>query len=302
MFLDKTTVKLGDETIIVRRLTVKELRENRAIFAEGRECLDEAYTRLVAEHCKTADGKPVQIALAEGETGYTIADAMWLDIERRLPLRQRMRPWQTVSPSEKRPSISCTTTKSMSRILISGRRDANGPAHAFSRLKGVKKQARRESTRAQARQRRRQKKGAALNCPPCSRDRKPAPEGCGGWLRFPDRPHWLALPASLRHWLAKSRKRKPFSITVVLKTREPRVPRFAICRQMCQREGNIPAAGSTAAQKAGAEAPCRRSTPCRQLKTPSPKPRPTATPLPSSPPFLPERLLPGFAGRPACSA
>ena len=62
MFLDKTTVKLGDETVIVKRLTVKELRENRAIFAEGRECLDEAYTRLVADHCTTADGKPVDVS------------------------------------------------------------------------------------------------------------------------------------------------------------------------------------------------------------------------------------------------
>ena len=59
MFCDTATVKIGDETITVRRMTVKEIRENRAIFAEGRECLDEAYTRLIAEHCKTADGKPV---------------------------------------------------------------------------------------------------------------------------------------------------------------------------------------------------------------------------------------------------
>jgi hypothetical protein len=59
MFCDTATVKLGDELITVRRLTVKELRDNRLIFAEGRECLDEAYTRLIAAHCTTADGKPV---------------------------------------------------------------------------------------------------------------------------------------------------------------------------------------------------------------------------------------------------
>lgn len=59
MFCDTTTVKIGDETITVKRLTVKELRESREIFAEGKECLDEAYTRLIAEHCKTADGKSV---------------------------------------------------------------------------------------------------------------------------------------------------------------------------------------------------------------------------------------------------
>ena len=59
MFCDKTQVKIGDETITVRRLTVKELRESREIFAEGKECLDEAYAKLIAEHCTTADGKPV---------------------------------------------------------------------------------------------------------------------------------------------------------------------------------------------------------------------------------------------------
>ena len=59
MFCDTAKVKIGDETITVKRMTVKELRESREIFAEGKECLDEAYTRLIAEHCKTADGKPV---------------------------------------------------------------------------------------------------------------------------------------------------------------------------------------------------------------------------------------------------
>ena len=59
MFCDTAKVKIGDETITVKRLTVKELRESREIFAEGKECLDDAYTRLIAEHCKTADGKPV---------------------------------------------------------------------------------------------------------------------------------------------------------------------------------------------------------------------------------------------------
>lgn len=59
MFCDTTTVKIGDETITVRRLTVKELRESREIFAEGKECLDEAYTKLIAKHCTTADGKSV---------------------------------------------------------------------------------------------------------------------------------------------------------------------------------------------------------------------------------------------------
>ncbi len=59
MFCDEIKVKIGDETITVKRMTVKELRESREIFAEGKECLDDAYTRLIAEHCTTADGKPV---------------------------------------------------------------------------------------------------------------------------------------------------------------------------------------------------------------------------------------------------
>ena len=59
MFCDETTIDIGGEKVTVRRMTVKELRESREIFAEGKECLDEAYTRLIAEHCKTADGKSV---------------------------------------------------------------------------------------------------------------------------------------------------------------------------------------------------------------------------------------------------
>lgn len=59
MFCDEVEVKIGDETVKVKRLTVAELRKSREIFATGKECLDEAYTRLIAEHCTTADGKPV---------------------------------------------------------------------------------------------------------------------------------------------------------------------------------------------------------------------------------------------------
>ena len=62
MFCDKATIDIGGVKVTVKRLTVKELRESREIFAEGKECLDEAYTRLIAEHCKTADGKPIDAA------------------------------------------------------------------------------------------------------------------------------------------------------------------------------------------------------------------------------------------------
>lgn len=56
---DTITVKLGDVSVKVTRMTVKEIRESRALFAEGRECLDEAYTKLIAEHCTDADGNPI---------------------------------------------------------------------------------------------------------------------------------------------------------------------------------------------------------------------------------------------------
>lgn len=59
MFCDQVTIDIDGVKITVKRLTVKELRESREIFAEGKECLDEAYTRLIAKHCTTADGKPV---------------------------------------------------------------------------------------------------------------------------------------------------------------------------------------------------------------------------------------------------
>lgn len=59
MFCDEIEVKLGSETVKVKRLTVSELRKSREIFAEGKECLDERYTKLISEHCTTADGKPV---------------------------------------------------------------------------------------------------------------------------------------------------------------------------------------------------------------------------------------------------
>lgn len=59
MFCDKTTVDIDGVKVTVKRLTVKELRESREIFAEGKECLDEAYTRLISDHCQTADGKSI---------------------------------------------------------------------------------------------------------------------------------------------------------------------------------------------------------------------------------------------------
>lgn len=58
MFCDFADVKLGSTTVRVKRLTVAELRTSRELFAQGKECLEESYARLIAEHC-TVDGKPV---------------------------------------------------------------------------------------------------------------------------------------------------------------------------------------------------------------------------------------------------
>ena len=71
MFCDSVQIKLGDETVTVKRLTVAELRKSREIFAEGKECIDEAYTKLISDHCTTADGKPVdatQLSLPQLQT------------------------------------------------------------------------------------------------------------------------------------------------------------------------------------------------------------------------------------------
>lgn len=57
MFCDEVEVDIGGVKVLVKRLTVKELRESRAVFATGTECLDETYTRLIAEHCTLAEGE-----------------------------------------------------------------------------------------------------------------------------------------------------------------------------------------------------------------------------------------------------
>lgn len=76
MFCDTTTVKLGDEQVRIKRLTVGELRESRTLFAEGKECLDEAYTRMVEAHCTTADGRPVDAAALSLPQLQTLAREM----------------------------------------------------------------------------------------------------------------------------------------------------------------------------------------------------------------------------------
>ena len=73
MFCDHVSVKIGDETVQVKRLTVGELRKSREIFATGKECLDEAYTRMIADHCTTSDGRPLDATLLSMPQLQTIA-------------------------------------------------------------------------------------------------------------------------------------------------------------------------------------------------------------------------------------
>lgn len=58
-FCDKTSVKLGEVTVVVRRLTVAEIRAARVAFHSGSECLDEEYDRLLREHVTLEDGSPI---------------------------------------------------------------------------------------------------------------------------------------------------------------------------------------------------------------------------------------------------
>ena len=63
MFYDTTTVKLGEETITVRRTSLDELRNGSlallAFIFEAKQCLHPDVVKFVKEHCTTEDGRPV---------------------------------------------------------------------------------------------------------------------------------------------------------------------------------------------------------------------------------------------------
>ena len=61
MFCDSTEITIGSERVIVTRMTRDELIMHREIFAQGKECLDDRFSKLIATHCKMADGKPVPV-------------------------------------------------------------------------------------------------------------------------------------------------------------------------------------------------------------------------------------------------
>ena len=60
MFCDETQIKLGDEIVTVKRLTRGEVQKYfPAIAVDGFAALGDDDAKLFAEHCRTADGKPL---------------------------------------------------------------------------------------------------------------------------------------------------------------------------------------------------------------------------------------------------
>ncbi len=59
MFCDETTLKLGDVTLKVRRLTVAEIRAARVRWQGGKELIDDEYDTIIREHVKKEDGSDI---------------------------------------------------------------------------------------------------------------------------------------------------------------------------------------------------------------------------------------------------
>ena len=59
MFCDETTLKLGDVTLKVRRLTVAEIRSARVRWQGGKELIDDEYDTIIREHVKKEDGSDI---------------------------------------------------------------------------------------------------------------------------------------------------------------------------------------------------------------------------------------------------
>ena len=62
MFCDRTTLRLGEVTVKIRRLTVAEIRAARVSFQGGRELADDEYDKLIREHVTLQSGDPVDPA------------------------------------------------------------------------------------------------------------------------------------------------------------------------------------------------------------------------------------------------
>ena len=59
MFCDETTLKLGDVTLKVRRLTVAEIRNARVRWQGGKELIDEEYDEIIRKHVRKDDGSEI---------------------------------------------------------------------------------------------------------------------------------------------------------------------------------------------------------------------------------------------------
>ena len=77
MFCDTTTVKLGDETITVRRATLDELEKGGlavlAFIFSARQCAHEDTLKFVAEHCSLPDETPIDAKLLSFPQMQTLA-------------------------------------------------------------------------------------------------------------------------------------------------------------------------------------------------------------------------------------
>lgn len=70
MFCDEAKVKLGDVTLIVRRLTVSELKSARLSFRAG-GAVDDEYSELLKSHVRMEDGSdfdPSQLSIPQTQT------------------------------------------------------------------------------------------------------------------------------------------------------------------------------------------------------------------------------------------
>lgn len=59
MFCDYTTVKLGDVTCKVKRLTLREIKSTKALFSAGGETFDDECQKLIKKHVTDLDGNPI---------------------------------------------------------------------------------------------------------------------------------------------------------------------------------------------------------------------------------------------------
>ena len=59
MFCDETTLKLGDVTLKVRRLTVAEIRAARVRWQGGKELIDDEYDDIIRKHVRKDDGSEI---------------------------------------------------------------------------------------------------------------------------------------------------------------------------------------------------------------------------------------------------